>query len=280
MIVDAHHHLWNYSAAEYPWIPDAFPNLQADQTAADFAAVAEPLGIAASVAVQARQSLEETDWLLSVAAADNPVAGVVGWAPLASSSVGDDLADRAADPHLVGIRHVVQDEPDGFLDNPAFNAGVRELGEYGLAYDLLIYGRQLDEAIRFVDRHPELTIVLDHLAKPTITPGTFDSGWAERLRKLAKRPNVSCKLSGMANEVTVREWAAADLRPYLEVALEAFGIDRVMYGSDWPVCLMATTYRDWFDTVAALAASLSDDERAKLWGGNAVRTYGLAVSPE
>lgn len=277
-MIDAHHHLWNYDAADYPWIPVGSP-LHASFGPAELAAVTQPCGVTATVVVQARQTLDETDWLLSLADSHELVAAVVGWVPLAAGDVGETLDHLADRPRLRGIRHVVQDEPEGFLDGDAFNAGLREVTRTGLVYDLLIYGRQLEETIRFVDRHPEQRFVLDHIAKPTIRPGQFDTDWERDFRELARRERVSCKFSGVATEVRSGDegatWSVETVRPYWEVALEAFGPERLMYGSDWPVALLATEYARWNAVVRELSGSLSQSEREAVFRGTATRAYGL-----
>ena len=280
MRIDAHHHLWTYSDAEYPWMRDEPGGdlkrpLRRDYGPAELAAVTGEVGVNGTVVVQARQSIEETDWLLSLSEEAELIRGVVGWAPLAADDVGDVLDRWAGRPALKGVRHVVQDEPDGFLDDAALNRGVAELHAKGLVYDVLIYPRQLAEATRFVDRHPETAFVLDHAAKPRIGE-SFDAEWASLITKLAERPHVACKLSGLATEVRLADWDADLLRPYVDVLLDAFGPDRLLWGSDWPVALMATGYGRWLRTCEALLSGLSESEREAVFGGTARRAYSLA----
>jgi len=231
-------------------------------------------GVDGVVSVQARQTLEETLWLLSLAAQNHFVRGVVGWAPLTEPCIRDELDLLRRDPRLRAIRHEVQDEPDGYLLREDFNAGVSVLEEVGLAYDLLIHERQLPEAIRFVDQHPQQVFVLDHLAKPRVKENRFDP-WRQRIRELARRENVYCKVSGLVTEADFKAWTEAHLQPYLETVLEAFGPTRLMFGTDWPVCLVACSYERWYDVVSRFAASLSADEQASLFGHTAARAYGL-----
>lgn len=274
MRIDSHHHLWDYSPEQYPWIPPE-SSLASDYTGDDISAVAAAAGIDQTVVVQARQTVEETRALLDIAADTASVAAVVGWVPLADSNVGqvlDQFADEAA---LKGVRHVVQGEPDGFLDGKPFNAGVAELKSRGLVYDVLIFGRQLQETIRFVDRHAEQPMVLDHIAKPTIRAAQFDDAWAKDFRELAKRPNLTCKFSGVVTEVRDETWSIDTVRPYWDVALDAFGPSRLMFGTDWPVCRLKTEYGDWVDVVEKLAGSLSESEQAAFWGETAARAYGI-----
>lgn len=277
MRIDAHQHLWAFDEAEYGWIVEAgLEGLRRDFLGADLEALLEAHGIDGSVAVQARQTEEETRFLLESARAHPRILGVVGWVDLADERAREDALDRfGADPLLVGVRHVVQDEPDGFLDHPAFRAGVAALGGRGLVYDLLVYERQLEEALRFVDALPDgLPIVLDHIAKPRIADGALEP-WRERFTDLARRPNVTCKVSGLVTEADHAAWTEDGLRPYLDVALEAFGPGRLMFGSDWPVATLAATYGRWLGVVEAWAAPLSEEERAALFGGTAARVYGV-----
>ena len=231
-------------------------------------------GIQGVVSVQARQSLDETEDLLALARQAPFVRGVVGWVPLAAADVEEHLDRFGGEPLLRGVRHVVQGEPDGFLTGEAFDRGVGLLASRGLVYDILIYERQLREAVVFVDRHPGQVFVLDHVAKPRIRDRALEP-WAQQMRRLAERPNVFCKVSGMVTEAHFVSWREEHLRPYWDVALEAFGPRRLMFGSDWPVCLVACGYARWHELVRGWAAGLSDDEQAELFGGTACRAYGL-----
>ena len=275
MIVDSHQHFWRYDPVEYDWIDDDLAAIRRDFLPADLAREVAAAGVDAVVSVQARQTLGETRWLLELAEANELVAGVVGWVPLVSPSVGDTLAELAATPRLCGVRHVLQGEADpGFAARPDFNRGVAALRGLGLAYDVLVYERQLPAATALVDRHPDQVFVVDHVAKPRIREGAV-SPWRERMRELARRPNVFCKLSGMITEADVRAWTRAALQPYADVVLEAFGPSRVMFGSDWPVCLAGCSYSRWLTTVRELCASLSAGERESVLGGAARKAYGL-----
>ena len=231
-------------------------------------------GMDGVVTVQARQTLEETHWLLAMAAQNSFIKGVVGWVPLTEPSAHTVLEFFAEEPRLCAVRHVIQSEPDGFLMRKDFNRGVSILREMGLAYDLLLHERQLPEAILFVDQHPEQVFVLDHLAKPRIREQLFDP-WRKNLQELARRENVFGKISGLVTEADFLTWNETQLRPYYETALEAFGADRLMFGTDWPVCLVACSYRRWYDVVCHFTAALSPTERAHIFGGTAERAYGL-----
>lgn len=277
MRIDAHQHFWSYSAAEYPWIGKGMERLAHDHLPADLAPLAVAEGIAGTVAVQARQSLEESRWLLELADADPLIRGVVGWVDLRSTHVEDQLREVAEHPKFVGVRHVVQDEPDPrFLLGDSFLHGIRKLATFGLTYDLLLYPQQLPAAAEFVGRFPEQPFVLDHLAKPRIKAGELDP-WRHDLKALAAHGNVHCKLSGMVTEAAWQGWKRADFTPYLEVALETFGPKRLMIGSDWPVCTLAADYADVIGIVGEFLAPLAAAEREAIEGGNAARFYALDV---
>jgi L-fuconolactonase len=276
MIIDAHQHFWRYDIAEYGWIDDELAAIRRDFLPADLEREIGQAGVDAVVSVQARQSLVETEWLLELARQNPFIAGVVGWVPLTSAAVGDALGRLAADPLLRGVRHVLQGEADpDYAARPDFDAGIEALRPFGLVYDILIYERQLPMAIALVDRHPRQVFVVDHVAKPRIREGAL-SPWRERLRELARRPNVFCKLSGMVTEADPRSWTPAMLAPYADLVLTAFSPSRVMFGSDWPVCLPACSYARWVATVRELCGALSPTERDEVLGGTAVRAYGLA----
>lgn len=272
MLLDAHQHFWRYDAAQYPWIPAGSP-LHRDWLPADLAALQRPLGIGGSIAVQARQSLAESDWLLGLADADDRIKGVVGWVDLRNPAVENDLVRLARHPKFVGVRHVAQDEPDDrFLVGSAFVEGIGRLRAFDLAYDLLIYPRQLPAAIELVQRFPEQPFVLDHLAKPCIKDGAFQP-WRDQVRELAKSPNVMCKVSGIITEADHAAWRTTDLRPYLDVVFEEFTPARLMWGSDWPVCLFAGSYREVYELVDRYAAQLTNAERTAVFGQNCARFY-------
>jgi L-fuconolactonase len=271
MKIDSHHHLWAINDTDYVWMTESHGVIRRDFLAPELNAVLDESGVAGTVAVQARQMVAETEFLLAFADANPRVRGVVGWVPLLENGGEPWLEKFSSHPKLVGVRHVVHDEPDDdFILRPDFNDGIRNLTKYGLLYDILIFWKHLPQTIRFVDMHPDQPFVVDHIAKPRIAAGEFDTDWAAGIRELAKRENVACKISGMITEVRDAEWSAD-----FETVLEAFGPQRVMYGSDWPVCLLRGTYAGWVRTVGELAASLSADEQAALWGGNAERIYQL-----
>ncbi len=249
--------------------------LRRDFLAQDLMDATRDSDVHGTVAVQARQSIAETEFLLDIASSQPLVKGVVGWLPLCSPDV-DSLIERFAfDPKFKGTRHVIQDEPDDFfILREDFNRGVARLNEHGLVYDILIFERHLAQTIEFVDRHPNQIFVLDHVAKPRIKEKII-SPWAERIRELAKRENVYCKISGMVTEADWNDWNPEHLRPYYDVILSAFGTGRLMFGSDWPVLTLASDYETWVHTVQTFIADLSADERDLILSGTARRVYRL-----
>ncbi len=232
-------------------------------------------GVHGAITVQARQTLEETHWLLRLAEAHEFIRGVVGWVPLIHPDLERLLPTVAGHPKLRAVRHVLHDEADDeYMLRDDFNHGIRALKPYHLAYDILIFERHLPQTIAFVDRHPKQVFVVDHFAKPRAKAGAL-SPWRENIGELARRPHVYCKLSGLATEADWNGWTADALRPYFETVLESFGPSRLMFGSDWPVCLVATTYERWVETVGAWVAGLSEEEQSRIWSGTAREAYGL-----
>jgi L-fuconolactonase len=273
--IDSHHHFWKYVPAEYGWINDSMSVLRADFLPPDLETEIKHVAIDGVVSVQARQTLQETDWLLDLADDHDFIKGVVGWVPLAAPDLRGHLEKLAQRSKLKGVRHVVQDEPDDkFILRDDFNTGIRALAEFDLVYDILIYERHLPAAIEFVDRHPQQRFVLDHLAKPRVKDNQVEP-WRENLRRLAEREHVFCKLSGLATEADWSRWTEEHLSIYLDTVLDAFGPQRVMFGSDWPVCLLATTYARWHDVVNQFCPRLSASERDRIFGGTAIKAYEL-----
>jgi L-fuconolactonase len=274
MKIDAHHHFWHYNTRDYGWISDEMAVLRRDFLPADLKPELDRAGIDRVVSVQARQCVEETEWLLKLAEENDFIAGVVGWLPIASPEFPALLEQFAANPKLRAIRHVVQDEPDDrFILGEAFNRGIDRLLSAHLVYDILIFERHLPYAIEFVKNHsPEQVFVLDHIAKPKIAAGEMQP-WADNLRKLAAFPNVFCKLSGLVTEADIRSWTPDQLRPYVETVLDAFEPGRVMFGSDWPVCTCATNYSAWRGLVGDFISRLSEHEQAQIMGGTALKAY-------
>ena len=232
-------------------------------------------GIDRVVTVQARQSLTETEWLLDLASRYDFICGVVGWIPLIDPAVVLHLDKYVANPKLKAVRHVVHDEPNDFyILRDDFNRGVAELKTFGLRYDILIFQRHLPQTIRFVDSHPNQVFIIDHVAKPMIKDHLL-SPWRELMQDLARRDNVYCKLSGMVTEADWRGWTEKDLQPFIDVVLECFGPKRLMFGSDWPVALVACDYKKWIETVERATTSLSGSERDRIFGGTAKEAYRL-----
>lgn len=278
MHIDAHQHFWIYDPREYGWIDDTMTPLRRDFLPVDLQHELEWEGFEGSVAVQARQSLQETRWLLELAGPSPFILGVVGWVDLRSPQVREDLQALARNPKLVGIRHIVQSEPDDrFLLQPDFLRGISLLAEFDLAYDILIYPKHLRVAAEFARRFPEQRFVLDHLAKPEIKSGNIQA-WKKGIAELAANPNVYCKLSGLVTEADWTHWKPEDTRPYLDVALEYFGANRLMIGSDWPVCTLAGAYSRVMGLVNDYLSGHSEWEREAVLGGNAQRFWRLKVS--
>lgn len=275
-VIDSHHHLWQYSPIDYPWMAGKAV-LQVDQLIPELQCVASANGIDGFVTVQARQSVEETDWLLQLGEQSNLIMAVVGWLPLRDlKTLGSTIERFRNSKKLKGVRHVIQDEPDDdFILGPTFNQGVSALAHTGWVYDILIYARHLRNAIPFVDSHPNQLFVLDHIAKPTIVAGKIDQGWLDDIRELSKRDHVTCKFSGVATEIRDATWDIATIEPYWNTIFESFGSSRVMFGSDWPVCLLRTSYADWKWAVGQLAKQLSPAEQLAFWSENAIRAYSI-----
>ncbi|MGC8559148.1 MAG: amidohydrolase family protein [Phycisphaerae bacterium] len=274
-IIDTHQHFWKFNPDEYGWIGPDQGVLRRDFLPPDLEPIIRSSGVTGVVSVQARQKLEETHWLLELAAAHHFIKGVVGWVPLIAKELPKILEVLAPNPRLKGVRHVLHDEPDdGYMLRDDFNLGISLLERFNLVYDILIFERHLPQAIEFVDRHPRQIFVVDHIAKPRIAAGILEP-WRTNIRELAARPNVYCKLSGAVTEADHRSWRDTDLQPYVDVVLECFGPQRLMFGTDWPVCLLASAYARWVKTVEMMIGSLSDDERDAVWSGTAVKVYGL-----
>jgi L-fuconolactonase len=277
--VDAHHHVWDLGVRDQPWITGtAMSPIRRDFGLADLSPHVEAAGVTATVLVQTVTVPGETPELLALAESSPLVGAVVGWTDLTAGSVADDLAllrDGPGGPWLRGIRHQVQGEPDPeWLGRADVRRGLAAVGEAGLVYELLTLPHQLPSAVRTVAALPEVSFVLDHCSKPPIASGELEP-WAGLIRSLAARDNVTCKLSGLVTEADWRSWTAEHLRPYVEVALDAFGPDRLMFGSDWPVCLLAADYAEVVATAERLTSTLTDAERAAIFDRTARRVYGL-----
>jgi L-fuconolactonase len=275
MRIDAHQHFWRYNQREYGWIDDSMAALQRDFLPADLKPELERNGFHGCVAVQTRQTLEETRWLLELAELAPFILGVVGWVDLRSPRLRFELESLAGKSKLVGVRHIVQSEPDDrFLLQPDFLRGIAMLEEFDLAYDILIYPRHLPVTAEFVARFPKQRFVLDHLAKPPIKSRAVDT-WARGIRELASHQNVHAKVSGLVTEADWQAWKPEDMRPYLDVAFECFGPRRLMIGSDWPVCTVAGSYSRVTDGVKNYISKHAEEEREAVLGGNAAKFWRL-----
>ncbi|MEX0314284.1 MAG: amidohydrolase [Allomuricauda sp.] len=275
MTIDSHQHFWNYNPEKHAWIDDEMAVIRRDFLPEQLKKVYAENDINGCVAVQADQSLEETDFLLDLAATHEFVKGVVGWVDLRSVSVEKELEKYQSNPLLKGWRHVVQGEPDhNFLLRPSFTRGISLLEKYGYTYDILVFPHQLGAVLEFVKQFPNQQFVIDHIAKPYIKDGFYD-GWAVLMQKIAEHGNVHCKLSGMVTEADYKHWVPDQFDSYINLVLEAFGPDRVMFGSDWPVCLVAANYQQVKQLVTNAIAGLSQSEKDKIMGANAMAFYKL-----
>jgi len=275
MRIDAHQHFWKYNQVEYSWISDSMKVLRKDFLPDNLLPLLRQSDFDGSIAVQARQSLEETRWLLKLAREYDFIQGVVGWIDLCSDEAESQIAEFASDPKLVAVRHVLQDEPDDkFMLKDRFLRGIRLLKKFNLVYELLIFPRHLPYAMQLVKKFPDQEFVLDHLAKPLIKDKIL-SPWKEGIRKLALQPNVSCKLSGMVTEASWKGWSKNDFIPYLDVIFDSFGPSRLMIGSDWPVCTLASDYKGTMQIIIDYIELKSEADRELIMGRNAERFYNL-----
>jgi L-fuconolactonase len=275
MRIDAHQHFWEYQPEEYPWITEELGVLRRSFLPSDLAPEMIKSDLDGSIAVQARQSVEESRWLLSLAEDNSHILGVVGWVDLCSDQVDAQLAEFTNHPQFVGVRHVVQDEPDdAFMLRPEFINGISKLNNHALTYDILIFPKQLEAALKLVEQFPEQAFVIDHIAKPSIKDGSLQP-WQNLMKEFSKFPNVSCKISGMITEADWRNWKQEDLKPYLATVMETFSPNRLMYGSDWPVCLLAGDYPKVFDLAKVYISELPSPDQDMVFGGTAAQVYQI-----
>ena len=272
--IDSHQHFWKYNAVRDSWITDDMKVIQRDFFPEDLFPVLHENQIDGCVSVQADQSEDETRFLLLNAEQNQFIKGVVGWIDLKSEKIEEELYAFSQFQKLKGFRHVVQGEEDGFLLQKEFQRGIKSLPKFNFTYDILVYSRQLEEVIQFVELFPNQKFVVDHIAKPSIRGKEFTS-WAKNMSALAAFENVSCKLSGMVTEADWLNWMPKDLKPYLEHVLESFGPNRLLYGSDWPVCLVAASYTKQLSIVEDFISKLSAHEKESIMGGNAITFYNL-----
>lgn len=280
MKIDSHQHYWHFNTADYGWMGENMSVIKRDFLPTDLLPELKSIDFDGSVAVQARQSLEETNWLLQLADEHPHIKGVVGWLDLQSEQAEEQIAAFAKHPKAVGVRHVIHDEEDlDFMLRPAFIRGVQLLEKYDLAYDILIFPTHLTNTIQFVKQFSDKqTFVIDHIAKPLIKDGIV-SPWKEDIAALGKLPNVYCKLSGMVTEADWNTWKPENIRPYLDVIMEAFGSERILIGSDWPVCLVAGKYSEVMQVVIDYISTFSEKEQALMLGENAAKAYKLPLTP-
>ena len=276
-MLDTHHHLWSYNADDYPWIPANTPLAQ-NHLLVELEEATSLAGVTGTIAVQARQTNEESASLLKIADQSDLIRGVVGWIPLISENVDEDLELFSDNPKFVGIRHVLQDEPDAYFLRDDFHRGLSKLPAHDLRYDILLYQHQIPVATKLVDRQPELGMIIDHIAKPKAQKGRVEHEWRSGMKELAKRENIlGVKFSGLATEFPKEDEIDPDtIRAYFEETLEIFGAERVMFGTDWPVCLLRLdSYKQWADTVIILTSSLSGNEKDLILKKNGETAYQL-----
>ncbi|MCF2493939.1 amidohydrolase family protein [Dyadobacter chenhuakuii] len=276
MVIDAHQHFWIFDAERDAWITPEMQAIRKNFLPEDLRPVLKENRVDGCVAVQASQSRSETEFLLQLAEANDFIKGVVGWVDLQAEDLYDQLEKYSQFEKLRGFRHVVQGEAEGFMLQPAFIKGVGQLVAFDFTYDILIRQDQLKEAFNFAVKLPNVHFVLDHIAKPLIKNGEMQP-WATDILELAELSNVSCKVSGIVTEADWKNWEKADFRPYLDVVFEAFGTDRLIYGSDWPVCLVAAEYEGAKGILTDYLSMFSDSELQKVMGKNAVEFYSLDV---
>jgi L-fuconolactonase len=273
--IDAHQHFWQYNPAEHTWMTDAMPVIKKDFLPAHLELLLKEINFDGCIAVQARQSPEETNWLLQLAGQYTFIKGVVGWVDLCSDNIRTILSAYSSEKKLVGVRHVVHDEPDdNYMLLPSFQKGIAALKEYNLTYDLLLFPKHLPVAIELVRKFADQPFVLDHIAKPFIREKIF-SPWKRDLMELAQFPNVYCKLSGMVTEAAWDSWKVDDFKQYLDIVIDAFGTDRVMIGSDWPVCTLSANYVSAMNIVINYTNQFSKETKNNILGGNCIKFYKI-----
>jgi L-fuconolactonase len=272
--IDAHHHIWEYDPVQHAWIDDSMAVIQRSFTPADMEPLLQEAGIDGTVLVQVNQNLKENMVFTAAAEAYPFIKGVVGWVDLLAADLEDQLDELRDLPKLKGFRHIAQAEPADYLSRSEVVRGIRQLGKYGFTYDILIKPHQMEAAVELVKTCPAQPFVLDHIAKPYIKAGEIDA-WRKLMYTLGAMDNCYCKISGIITEADWHSWTPEQIRPYLDVALEAFGSRRLMFGSDWPVCLVAGSYREVVNLAADYVQNLSVQEQQDFWGGNAIRFYGL-----
>jgi len=275
MTIDSHQHFWKYEPVKHNWIDDSMAVIRKDFMPSDLQKVYAENEIDGCIAVQADQTLEETDFLLKLSAKNDFIKGIVGWVDFRAENIDDVLKHYSQFEKIKGFRHVVQGEADhNFLLRPAFLRGISKLEKYNFTYDILIFPHQLGATLEFVKKFPNQKFVIDHIAKPYIKDGFYD-GWAALMTEIGKQKNVYCKLSGMITEADFDQWTPQQIEPYMNLVLNAFGSEKIMFGSDWPVCLVAGNYNKVKEIVINFIANLSSKEQVSIMGENTVKFYNL-----
>jgi L-fuconolactonase len=274
MVIDSHVHFWKYNNKDLPWIDRNMKVLQKDYLPSDIELTLKRNNVDGCIAVQAAPSELETRFLAELANTHGYIKGVVGWADLRAGDVEKKLSELKQYPAVVGIRHIVQDEQDDFLYDEKFRSGISLLKSFGFTYDILVYPRQLKAAVDFVQSFPDQTFIIDHCAKPDVKNSEMDT-WRQGITDLALYPNVSCKLSGLITEAAWKNWSPADFYPYLDVVYQAFGMQRLMFGSDWPVMLLSGLYVQWKSLLEKYMERMLPEDREQVFGLNALRIYDI-----
>jgi L-fuconolactonase len=273
-IIDTHQHFWNYDPKIHDWINEDMKVIRKDFLPADLAPILKENNVDGCIAVQADQTDAETQILIREANQNSFIKGVVGWVNLKDKEIEEKLEEYTNETNLKGFRHIIQAEPKGFMLDASFQKGLSALAKYNYTYDLLIYETQLAEANTLIKQLPELPIVIDHIAKPNIKKGDSDD-WKKEIKAIAQYPNLYCKISGMATEAHWDTWTMDTLKPYIDTVVEAFGTERIMFGSDWPVCLVASSYEKWLKGLQNYFNTFSIDEQASFFANNAIKFYKL-----
>ena len=278
MILDSHQHFWKFHPEKHSWINDEMSVLKRDFLPADLEKVYQSNGVSSCIAVQADQSEDETNFLIDLSKEYHFIKGIVGWVDLQDDKLEEWLQYYGQNKKICGFRHIVQSEPDpNFMLRPDFQRGLALLEKYNFTYDILIFPTQMEAALQTVKNHPNLKFVIDHIAKPYIKKGEIN-GWEQSMKALASHKNVWCKVSGMVTETSWDSWKESDFTPYLDVVFDAFGIDRLMFGSDWPVCLLAGNYASIKEIAANYIKDFSEQDQQKFWSQNAAQFYNIKVN--
>lgn len=273
-IIDTHQHFWKYNPDDYGWITDDMRVIRKDFLPADLSLVLKENAVDTCISVQADQTEAETDWLLQMADENDFIAGVVGWVDLRSQQIEERLKHYSKFPKLKGFRHVLQGEEPSFMLQENFLNGISKLQQFGFTYDILIFPQHLDAALQLVQQFPDQPFIIDHIAKPYIKDKKID-GWKAGIEKIARFKNVYCKLSGMVTEADWKNWTEEELHPYIDVIVNSFGTNRILFGSDWPVCLLASSYEKWLQVVNGYFAAFTSEEQENVFSKNAIRFYNL-----